>query len=99
MEIVSKLRTKCPSPGKSCRLRRSMQHSVAVYWREFEILRSFLDADLTAAPLGPTALANSRTGQCRGRSIVVTADWCFRSTPAARDFADRRSRPAHPWLP
>jgi hypothetical protein len=53
-----------------------MQHSVAVYWREFEILR-FLDADLSAAPLGPTALANSRTGQCRGGSIVVTADWCL----------------------
>src|ERR1700676_5009696 len=37
----------------SCQLNRSMQHFAEVYWRGFEILRFFLDADLTAAPLGP----------------------------------------------
>src|SRR5467141_4000518 len=46
-----------------CQLNRSMQHFVEVYWREFEILRFFLDADLTAAPLGPARLGCIPTGR------------------------------------
>jgi hypothetical protein len=38
-----------PVPGKRCQLKRSMQHFLEVYWREFEILRFFLGADLDAA--------------------------------------------------
>jgi hypothetical protein len=45
-----------------------MQHFVKVYWREFEILRFFLDADLTAALLGPTPLGYSPTGRFRAES-------------------------------
>src|ERR1700678_2027999 len=50
-------------PDKRCQLRRSTQHFVEVYSLEFGILKFFLDADLTAAPLGPDPLAYSRTGQ------------------------------------
>jgi len=49
-------------PGKRCQLNRSMQHFVEVYWREFEILRFFLDADLTAAPLGLIPFVCNPTG-------------------------------------
>ena len=49
--------------GNGCQLRRSTQHFVEVYSLEFGILKFFLDADLTAAPLGPDPLAYSRTGQ------------------------------------
>ena len=49
--------------GYRCQLRRSTQHFVEVYSLEFGILKFFLDADLTAAPLGPDPLAYSRTGQ------------------------------------
>src|SRR6267378_1419407 len=50
-------------PDSQCQLNRSMQHFVEVYWREFEILRFFLDADLTAAPLGPARLGCIPTGR------------------------------------
>jgi hypothetical protein len=50
-------------PGKSCQLRWSTQHFVEVCSLEFGILKFFLDADLTAAPLCPDPLAYSRTGQ------------------------------------
>src|SRR5580658_1299691 len=82
--------------GLRCRLRRSTQHFLEVYSQEFEILKFFWDAGLSAAPLCPDPLANSQTGRCLEARIVVTADWCFRSSRAARDSADRRSRPAHP---
>jgi hypothetical protein len=48
---------------KRCQLNRSMQHFVEVYWREFEILRFFLDADLTAAPLRPVPFGCNPTGR------------------------------------
>lgn len=48
--------------GKRCQLNRSLQHFLEVYSQEFEILKFFLDADLTAAPLCPDPLAYSRTG-------------------------------------
>ena len=46
-----------------CQLNRSTQHFLEVYSQEFEILKFFLGADLTAAPLYPDPLAYSRTGQ------------------------------------
>src|SRR5580698_284523 len=85
--------------GNGCRLNRSMQHFVEVYWREFEILRFFLDADLIAAPLGPGPLGCNPTGRFSEGSIVVIAHFCFRSSRAARDSADRRNKlsPPSPW--
>src|ERR1700678_2057115 len=77
--------------GNGCQLRRSTQHFVEVYSLEFGILKFFLDADLTAAPLGPDPLANNPTGRCRAGSIAAGADWCFRWCRVARDFVDRRS--------
>src|ERR1700689_4532802 len=79
-----------------CQLRRSTQHFVEVYSQESEILKSFWDVDSSAVRPGRAALANSQTDQCLAGSIAVTADWCFRSYRAARESADRRSRPAHP---
>jgi hypothetical protein len=81
----------------ACQFNRSTQHSVEVYWREFEILRFFLDADLTAAPLCPAPLGCKPTGRFSGGSIVVIAHSCFRLSHAARGFADRRNKFAHPW--
>src|ERR1700694_1358295 len=83
--------------GNPCRLNRSTQHSVEVYWRGFEILRFFLDADLIAAPLRPGPLGCSPTDRFSLGSIVVIAHSCFRSSHAARGFADRRNKLAHPW--
>src|ERR1700680_1857494 len=80
-------------PAKPCRLRRSTQHLLEVYSQGSGILRSFSVVDSSAARPGRAALANSQTGQCREGSIVVTADWCFRSSRAAKDSADRRSTP------
>src|SRR6266481_900359 len=84
------------TPDKSCRLRRSTQHSPEVYSQESRILKSFWDVDSSAAKPGRAALANTQTGRCLGESIVGAADWCFRWFRAARDSADRKSRPAHP---
>jgi hypothetical protein len=41
------------------------------------------------------ALAKNQTGRCLAGSIAAVADWCFRWCRAARDSADRRSKPAH----
>ena len=65
--------------GKRCQLNRSRQHLLEVYSQEFEILKFSSDADLTAAPLCPDPLANSRTGQFFWGSIVVIAHLWFRS--------------------
>src|SRR5712692_6217616 len=86
------------TPDKSCRLRRSTQRLLEVYSQGSGILRFFSVVHSSAARPGRAALANRQTGRCLGGSIAVTADWCFRSYPVARDFADRRSRPSHPWL-
>jgi hypothetical protein len=48
--------------GKRCQLNRSAQHFLEVYAQEFETLKFFWDADLTAAPLCPDPLGYSRTG-------------------------------------
>lgn len=50
-------------PDKSCQLKGSTQHFLEVYSPEFEILKFFWDADLTAALLCPDPLACSRIGQ------------------------------------
>src|SRR6266436_9378491 len=84
--------------GSPCRLRWSTQHSLEVYSQGSRILRSFSAAHSSAARPGRAALENRQTARCLGGSIAVIADWCFRSCPVARDFADRRSRPSHPWL-
>src|SRR6266850_2019087 len=78
-------------------LNGSTQHLLEVYSQESRILGSFSVVHSSAARPGRAALASSQTGRCLGGSIAVTADWCFRSYPVARDFADRRSRPLHSW--
>src|SRR6266404_1137475 len=84
--------------GYRCRLRRSTQHLLAVYSLESGTLRFFLDVDSSAARLGRAALERWGTGRFLAGSIVVGADWCFRSFLAARDFADRRNRLLRRWL-
>ena len=96
LHVLGVRRTKLRMYDKGCRLHRSTQHFLEVYSQEFEILKSFWDVDSSAARPGRAALANSQTSRCLAGSIAVTADWCFRSYRAARDSADRRSRPAHP---
>ena len=61
-----------------------MQHFLGVYSQESGILGSFSDVGSRAARPGRAALANSQTGRCLGGSIVVTADWCFRSCRGPR---------------
>ena len=48
--------------GNACQLNRSMQHLLGVYSQEFGILKFFLDADLTAAPLCLDPLGYNQTG-------------------------------------
>ena len=74
-------------PDKSCRLRRSMQHSLEVYPRECEILKSFWVVDSRAARPGRAVLENSRTGRSLGGSIAARADWYFHSCRVAKSFA------------
>ena len=49
---------------KHCRLKRSMQHLLAVYSQEFEIPESFLDVDSSAARPGRVALVRRCQGLC-----------------------------------
>ena len=84
-----------PFSGNGCRLRRSTQHLLAVYSQEFQSPAFFSGVDSGAARPGRDALASGQIGQCLAGSIAATADSCFRSSHAARDFVDRRSRPAH----
>ena len=49
--------------ANSCQLNRWMQHFLEVYSQEFGILKFFVDADLTAAPLCPDPLGYSQTGR------------------------------------
>src|SRR5260221_11492624 len=84
---------------KRCRLRWSTQHWLAVYSQEFRSLRFFWGVDSSAARPGRVALANGQTGRFLAGSIAATGDSCFRWCRVARDFADHRSRPAHPSLP
>src|SRR5882762_4576296 len=79
-----------------CRLKRSMQHLLAVYSQEFEIPESFLDVDSSAARPGRAALERWETSPFLAGSIAAAANLYFRLCHAARDFADRKSRPAHP---
>jgi hypothetical protein len=50
-------------PDKRCQLNWWTQHFLGVYSQEFEILKFFWDADLTAAPLCPDPLAYNQTGR------------------------------------
>ena len=59
----------------------------------------FSGVDSSAARPARAALERWRTGRFLAESIAAGADSCFRSCHAARDFVDRRSRPAHPLLP
>src|SRR5258706_8567790 len=73
------------------------QHLLAVYSPESENLRSFSGVDLSATLLCPDGTGYSRTGRFSSGSIVVIAHSCFRSSRAAKDFADHRNRLSHPW--
>src|SRR6202043_3773269 len=82
-----------------CRFRWSTQHLLGVYSREFGILGFFVGVGSRAARPGRAALERWRTGRFLVGSIVAGADLYFHSFHVARDFVDRRSRPAHSWLP
>src|SRR5258708_15805106 len=73
------------------------QHLLAVYSPESESLRSFSGVDLSATLLCPDGTGYSRTGRFSSGSIVVIAHLRFRSSRAAKDFADHRNRLSHPW--
>src|SRR5580700_5560083 len=86
-------------PGNTCRLRRSTQHSLGVYSQESRTLKFFLDVGSSAARPGRAALETRGTDRFLAGNIAAAANWCFRWCHAAKDSADRRSTPAHPWLP
>src|SRR6266851_4787707 len=73
------------------------QQLLEVYSRESESPRFFSGVDLSAVPLCPDPTGYSRTGLFSSGSIVVIAHSCFRSSHAAKDSADHRSRLSHPW--
>src|ERR1700731_2245571 len=87
------------SPNKRCQFRWSTQHLLGVYSPEFEILGFFVGVGSRAARPGRAALERWRTGRFLVGSIVAGADLYFHSFHVARGFVDRRSRPAHSWLP
>src|SRR6202158_2364007 len=82
-----------------CRFRWSRQHLLGVYSPEFGILGFFVGVGSGAARPGRAAPERWRTGRFLVESIVAGADLYFHSFHVARDFVDRRSRPAHSWLP
>src|SRR5215472_7346319 len=85
--------------GNAGGLNGSTQHFLEVYSQESENLKFVVGVDLSAARLCSDRTGNSRLGLRSSGSIVVRARLCFRSSRAARGFADRRSRLSHPWLP
>jgi len=83
------------SPDKSGGFNGSTQHLLEVYSQESESLRFFSGVDLSAVPLCPVPTGCNRTGLFSSGSIVVIAHSCFRSSRAAKGFADHRSRLSH----
>src|SRR5260370_1151240 len=71
------------------------QQLLEVYSPEFVSFRVFSGVDLSAVPLCPDPTGYSRTGLFSSGSIVVIAHSCFRSSRAAKGFADHRSRLSH----
>src|SRR5215470_10047469 len=88
-----------PIPNIDCRFRWSTQHLLGVYSPESGILGFFWDVDSSAARPGRAALERWGPSRFLAGSIAAGADSYFRSSHAARGFADRRSKPAHRWLP
>src|SRR6266849_8871008 len=76
-------------------LNGSTQHLLGVYLQESENLRFFSGVGLSATLLCPVPTGYSRTGLFSSASIVVIAHSCFRSSRAAKGFADHRSRLSH----
>ena len=74
-----------------------MQRWLAVYLPEFEIPSFFVAVDSDAERSRPAPTASSKTDPRSSAGIAAIARSCFRSSRAARDFADRRSKPVHPW--
>src|SRR5215472_13426765 len=99
MEMRQYLPNEATTPGLSGGLNGSTQHFLEVYSQGSENLKFVVGVDLSAARLCSDRTGNSRLGLRSSGSIVVRARLCFRSSRAARGFADRRSRLSHPWLP
>src|SRR5215470_9714471 len=83
------------APEKRGGLKGSTQHWIAVYPPEFEIPTFFVAVDSDAERSRPGPTASSRTDPLSSAGIAAIARWCFRLSRAARDFADRRSKPVH----
>src|SRR3974377_1035289 len=81
------------TPNFGCQLRWSTQHLREIYSQVSGILRFFGGVDSSAARPGRAALERWETSPFLAGSIAAAADSYFRSCHAARDFADRRSRP------
>jgi hypothetical protein len=78
--------------GKSCRLRRSTQHFFEVYAQEFGSLKFSLGVDSSAERPGRPELERWEKSPLLAGSIAAGVDSYFRSSHAAKDFANRRSK-------
>src|SRR5215813_1077555 len=77
-------------------LKGSTQHWPAVYPPECEIPTFVAAVDSAVKRSRPDPTASSGLGPPSSADIAAIAHSCFRSIRAARDFVDRRSKPAHP---
>ena len=76
-------------------LKGSTQHWPAVYPPECEIPTFVAAVDSAVKRSRPDPTASSGLGPPSSADIAAIAHSCFRSIRAARDFVDRRSKPAH----
>src|SRR5262249_35791563 len=83
--------------GKRGGLNGSTQHFLAVYSQESENLKFVVGVDSDVERSGPSPTASNWKDPLSSAGIGAGAHWCFRSIHAARDFADRRSKPVPPW--
>src|ERR1700676_2814480 len=83
-------------PDERGGLKGSTQHWLAVYPPEFEIPTFFVAVDSDAARSRPDPTASSRTDPPSSAGIAAIDRSCFRSSRAAWDSVDRRSKPLHP---
>jgi len=76
-------------------LNGSTQHWLGVYRLEFEIPKFFAAVDSDVMQSRPGLTVSSTTDLPSSADIAAIIRSCFRSSLAARDFADRRSKPGH----
>jgi hypothetical protein len=80
-----------PAVRRATQLRHSSRQSL--HRRMLSLIMT--GSSIGVARFGRDALASGQIGPYLVGSIASTAGLCFRSSRAARDFVDRRSRPAH----